>query len=188
MKQMKRRVFIAIPLPREVKEEIAGKLHKMERILAGQMRFIPDENWHITVSFLGWQEETVLPIIEGVLDSLLPIHKIVVRITGLSYGPVGGKPRMIWANTDRNTSDTLGNLKEKVENEFKKGGILWEQDEYPSFNGHITLARRSRDAAGHLPPLNEKLGISFEMSSIDLMESHLSRSGAEYELLHSVAV
>lgn len=187
MKQMKRRVFIAIPLPRETKEEIAVKLLGTERALAGSMRFIPDGNWHITVSFLGWQEETALPVIERALDIMRPIPDVAIHFIGISYGPIGGRPRMIWANTDRNASDALGSLKEGIENELAKGGISWDRDEYPAFNGHITLARRFRDAAGHLPPLDERMDVSFRMSSLDLMESRLSRSGAEYVLLHRVA-
>ncbi len=181
-----KRLFIAVNLPEAIKWQIDALLAEFEGGFdLGAIRWIPKENWHITVVFLGDQPEENIPIIERSISMVIPDalrDKIFFREIG--FGPSEEERRMIWLKLREESSGILAPLKAKLEKELREAGIAL-REERRLFSGHITLAR-FRD--GTRPPLvafPEVQNVFFEVDSLDLMESQLMPSGPKYSILSS---
>ncbi len=196
----KRRLFIAIPLSesaaRSVKKIVNELERKFEHFSDTKIRFMPRENWHITVSFLGSQNDIMLPAITSAIKKVsYAFEPPEIVFEKIDYGPLSPKrsddsisPRskeakMIWLHTDQATSESIGKIKGALEDELAMHAVPFQR-EARTFSGHITLARFPE---GHqqatLPNIEKTLQFSFSAPSIDLMESNLVKSGAEYNIL-----
>lgn len=181
---MKRRLFISINLPENVKDTIEKELEKIKYDFTDDVRFVDRENWHVTVTFLGDQEdEAVLPILESMKAAAAEFNSPEITLESLSYGPPGKAPRMIWLNGGPESSAAVGKIKDFLEAALADNRVIFKS-EYKKFSLHITLARIF--SARELPKIDKKLKISFVARSLDLMESNLSSSGAKYENLQQV--
>ncbi|MEK7590469.1 MAG: hypothetical protein AAB454_02035, partial [Patescibacteria group bacterium] len=64
---MKRRVFVAINLPETAKKKINEEAEKIKLVFEGQnffgCRFAPSKNLHLTISFLGYQDDNSVALI-----------------------------------------------------------------------------------------------------------------------------
>jgi 2'-5' RNA ligase len=190
-----KRLFIAINLPQEVKGRIEKvvsdlKISVNQRVnqheSAAEIRFLPKENWHLTLVFLGYQpDEAISPILnslkETVKNSLTPF----IEFEKIILAPPNRPARMIWLVSPKETSKTLGAIKTKLEDELVKNGVRFQR-ENREYNTHLTLVRFRFPQGTLRRVMCENLKISFEAQSLDLMESHLKRSGAEYEILTRV--
>jgi len=180
---MRHRVFIAINLPNNIKEKIRVEIEELRPYFKlVPIRFLPPENWHITVSFLGYQDDVALDIIMKVIERVVRRSELItIKFERLLYGPINKSPRMIWLVGDKSTSDKLGKLKILLENELAASGINFRQ-ENRSFTAHITLARLA-EISGKLPSIEKNVTLTFLTETLDLMESTLRSSGAEYEIM-----
>mgnify|MGYP001559268423 CR=1 FL=1 len=185
-KKSQKRMFIAINLPDDIKDAIEKEIEKIRYEFLNDIRFIPRENWHITMTFLGYQKDES---ITSILDSMKNVSKEFeaqnIKLDNISYGPPKEPARMIWLNINQETSDNLIHLKNKLEDELADKNIRFQKEHrQPSI--HITLARFGLTPIDSLPEINKKLNISFNADSLDLMESSLSKKGAQYELLQKM--
>lgn len=186
---MKRRIFIAINLKLPVKKIINGKLNNFRQVLSPEIekeiRFISPTNWHLTVSFLGYQDEdNLLKIINAIGLTAEKFSAPEIAFEKLIYGPPKRTPRMIWLETANKTSKKLSQIKEFLDDNLIKNKVAFRNESRP-FSGHLTLARFSINRQ-ELPLLDEKINLKFLTASLDLMESHLKRSGAEYEVIEKI--
>jgi len=180
---MKRRLFIAINLPENVKNEIEKEIEKIQYAFTNDIRFLDRRNWHITITFLGYQDdESIVPIVGSLKQIGKEFESFRIHLTDISYGPKDKTPRMIWLNGSEETAKILSRLKERLENVLTDNGVTFKK-ERRRLSAHITLARFV--GARGLPKIDTPLALSFPAQSLDLMESHLSRQGADYELLQS---
>lgn len=186
---MKRRVFIAISLPSPVRTRIAGVAERISSQFASSIRFIRPEDWHITLSFLGYQDDEslgrALHAVSATASRTAPPSIVFERIV---FGPFDERrgtpaaPRMIWLIGNRASSATVGVIRRDLEESLREYRVWFEQ-EYRQFQLHVTLARLP---ARHLlppPPLDILCPAAFSGSGLDCMESTLKRSGAEYAKL-----
>jgi 2'-5' RNA ligase len=185
---MKRRLFIAINLDPQARRAI-GKIERdiedaFGRTGEERVSFMPDENWHLTVSFLGTQDDAdltaIMEAMRTVADDFPPPD---ISFTEIAYAPQRNNPRMIWLKASHETSETTGKIKKSLEYLLAGAGIRFER-ESRMFSGHITLARfRGSMAPGDLPKIERMLRVICVGASIDLMESELGRAGATYTAL-----
>jgi len=150
------------------------------------IRFAPEENWHVTLSFLGYQNDDDISRITNALretaDKFAPRDAVLEK---LIYGPPGRAPRMIWIAGSRKTGEALGEIKNHLENRLEEEGINFHR-EFRKFNVHITVARFAKDfRARGLPKIEKELGLTFSADSLVLMESELGRGGPKYTELQS---
>jgi 2'-5' RNA ligase len=185
---MKRRLFIAVNLDPRTRAAI-GKIEKdiedgFGRDWDGRIRFMPDENWHITVSFLGTQDDADLTaIMRAMRAAAEEFSPVDISFAEIAYAPQKDTPRMIWLRTAAATSRTLGDLQSSLERHLDAAGVRFER-ESRAFSGHITLARFLASAPrGDLPAIERKIKVGCTGASLDLMESELDRSGAKYTVL-----
>lgn len=177
------RLFAAVPVPLEIKERIFQELETMALFGSPKARLIPKDNWHFTVIFLGYQADNVI------MDILAALEATVKKFAGpgIRIKEVRGdrqpEPRMIWATTDQESSKEIGVLKNFLEEQLIQHGVRFRREQRV-YQGHITLVRfGERSFITH--PIRKKINLSFRAKSLDLMESNLRPSGAQYTLLKS---
>lgn len=192
---MNLRLFIAVAVPGAVKLEIKKILGQVMPLFRGNgaMRWVGEENWHFTVSFLGAEPESVVPLIKAAMvetaSALKNSGPLVIDFEKIVYGPTdrpGNSRRMIWLTGASNASQRLGKLKEILEKNLEDQGVAWLRTDHGDFRAHLTLARFEPMDLKTLPSIEQKLDWHYEANSFDLMESHLSRAGARYEKLFGV--
>lgn len=186
---MNRRLFIAIDLSADVKKMIGKEIEQDEQKgydLYKKGRMIPKENWHFTLVFLGDQpEERITAIKEAIRETVTRIAAPEISIQTLTTAPPKRPPRMVWAVTNEPTSHRLEALKTEIENALVARGVEFDRDTRP-YHGHITLVRlaegmRIADHAVSFPH-----ALSFQPKTVNLMESRLESTGAEYSTLESI--
>jgi len=185
---MRKRIFIAINLPQEIKNELK-KFQKFFSELPA--RWVKPENLHITLAFLGYVRDEDLPkIIEITKEVALRHQPFSINLIKICYAPPKVKPpRMVWAVGEKN--EELGNLQNDLQDSLTRINIpqLREKRER-AFIPHITLARIRKWEFKQMEPderprINNDINLSFNVNSIEVMESHLKRTGAEYDILES---
>lgn len=181
---MKRRLFIAVSLSDGALDVIENELNIIKPRFSDSVRFVPRENWHATLLFLGDQDESEITHIREVMDEVLrgsvwePIS-----FDSVLYGPTRHSPRMLWWNATESTSKNLGAVRDHLARELERRGVQWEHEHRP-YHGHVTLARFDES------PQDDTLFVSAPATcgtySIDLFASELNPGGAHYTLLYSL--
>jgi len=187
----KRRIFIAINLPESIKEELIAFQERFQELPA---RWVKKENLHITLAFLGYiKEEKLSQIIEMAKKVALRHDPFSINLIKVCYAPPKvSLPRMVWAVGEK--SKELERLQEDVKNSLISLGIpQLEKEVERNFIPHITLARIRKWEFRQMeiderPEINEEINLKFEVKSIEVMESHLKKTGAEYEVLKSFSL
>ena len=180
---MKRRLFIALNLPEELKDSIEREVEKIRYQFTDDIRFTDRKQWHVTITFLGYQnDETINSIIKSMNDVCGHFQPPTVEFSDINYGPKKGTPRMIWLNGNLKSSRNLQKLKDDLENKLVDNGVVFKR-EHRQLSVHLTLARLV--TGKNLLPLNLPFKNHIEIPTLDLMESRLARKDADYELLQA---
>jgi 2'-5' RNA ligase len=176
------RVFYAINLPERVRDSLRPIVAKArEDNQTNSLRWVKPELLHLTLHFLGEQDEdSVNEIINSVEDLLKPPDKPEVEIGEWGGFPDLVRPRIIYISL--NHSESLLNLQKNLG--LKLGSAGYDIDKRP-WRSHITAARNKEPAQRldlKLPPLpNDK----WIVESFDLMKSTLTPNGPVYQLVKS---
>ena len=183
---MRHRVFVAVNLPGDIKKEIAELRMQWPELPA---RWTGKDNLHITLAFLGYiSDEELLKTCETAKRVALKHASLTVNLNKILYGPPRKiPPRMVWVEGEK--SPELSVLKEDLERSLS--GEVHFSSENRSFSPHITLARIKtwewrRLEPEERPEVNMDINLSFDVSSIEVMESRLKRGGPEYAILESI--
>jgi len=184
------RAFISIGLPGELKSEIRGITSSLSARITG-VRWVPKENLHITMKFLGNVNETIIPDIQEILDLVAPRHlPVTCRFGGLGVFPDRGRPRIIWLGVKKG-SDRLSRLADDLNGELDRLGF---KSELRRYTPHLTLGRVRHGArTPQLRILRElekeksgRLSNSHGLLNINMLlfqKSTLTPKGAIYQVL-----
>lgn len=183
------RLFVALNLPRQERQRI----HKEASALREQelpVRWVEPDHYHLTLKFLGEVRQDRVERIDAVLARIADGNaRFSVDLGGFGAFPTIRRPRVLWLGVE--PSPALRCLKQDVEWALAEVGF---ERETRAFHPHLTLGRVDKeDGAGAFRGLDELTASmayegSFEVKSVDLMRSHLSRSGARYTVLNSHAL
>jgi len=184
-----KRLFIAINLTENIKKEIGQIIKELDskRHFSRQptLRWLPEQNWHLTLTFLGSQpEESVDAILEAIKSTTLSVKPPIIKFENILFAPPNRTARMIWLTTKNETSEALGKIKNQLEDLLEKNGVKFKK-ENRKFQGHLTLARFKPSFKKETELLNVE-GLFFFPQSLDLMESKLFQTGAEYAILEKI--
>lgn len=182
---MKHRIFIAINLPEDIKKELVKHQANWPEL---PIRWTKPENLHITLIFLGHLiDEQILEVCKITEEITSKYQPFLINLKKICYGPPKKMPpRMVWVEGER--SKELANLKNDLEKSLIEK-INFSQ-ERRALTPHITLGRIRtwewrRINAEERPKVDTEIDLSFEVNSIEVMESELKRGGAEYAILES---
>ncbi|MBN2545133.1 MAG: RNA 2',3'-cyclic phosphodiesterase [Spirochaetes bacterium] len=168
---MKQRLFIAIPIPSNVKSELIGKIK-----LPTGFKITRPENIHITLLFLGDTSDEVIPQIINIMEKSLSDKKIFeLSIESLGQFPERGYPNIIFATGKKGLGDLM-KLADDLRIQLGKKGF---KDNKP-FKYHITVARKKFMESHDFIMPEIKLDHTFKVNEVILYKSDLQPSGPVY--------
>ncbi len=182
------RIFIAINLPESIKKELVSYQEKWPEL---PIRWTRKENLHITLVFIGSVNDEEIPeICKAVKEAAGRQDSFSINFKKICYGPPGKTPpRMVWIEGEK--SKELADLRDDLENSLlKSSGQKYQEIKSQPFSPHITLGRIKewefkKIEPEERPEVDEEISSSFEVLSIEVMESELRRTGPEYTVLES---
>jgi 2'-5' RNA ligase len=149
-------------------------------------RWIPRENQHITLKFLGATSPDLLGAVSGVCAAVAARHgKERVSLSRLGAFPNPARARVLWVGVvDR--AEILERLASDLDRGFTPLGFTAEAR---GFTPHLTLARFKAPARlGALPAFSTEELPPVSVDHLSLYRSRLSPRGAVYELIDSFAL
>ena len=181
---MLKRIFIALNPDQKTKRRLSKAQKNWPEL---PCKWVPEENLHLTLIFLGNRGEQELEKINNVIQELSQkMNSIKINLDKISYGPKKtNPPRLVWIQGKQN--EQFSKFKKNLEKELiKEINFQPDKKNIP----HITLGRIQKTEWRKLeidqrPNINLNFPIEFSINSIDVMESILKRSGAEYTILKS---
>ena len=182
---MKRRVFIAIDLPPELKQRIADTIKQWQWL---PIRWLAPENWHITLIPPVHLEDPEIDALVALLKRQRLGGPFGVRFSRVILAPPGAPARMVWLEGE--APSELTQLQKKLEKAWASLAALAQpKGEHRPLALHVTLARFEPGELKELEAKTRTLGevdFRFEANEVVVMESHLKPSGAEYGRLATV--
>ena len=187
------RAFLAIDLPKELKAEIF-KLKPETEPPGIRVKWVEEENFHITLKFFGKVEEPKLRKAWKKGEEVLKdaeSFKLVIDEVGFFSGR-GGMPRVVWLGLNDRFLNPLIEVFQSVDKVFKK---LRLGEKTGSFHPHITLFRikevsNLKDFEAYLEEVRESAkslkGRTFLVRELTFFKSILTPKGPKYESLHKV--
>jgi RNA 2',3'-cyclic 3'-phosphodiesterase len=182
---MKKRIFLAINLPKGVKKKLISLREDWADLPA---KWTKPENLHITLSFLGHMEDDeVLSVCREAEKLASRENPFKINLLKTCYAPPGKEvPRMVWAIGEK--GGRFSDLKRTLEKSL--GETEDKRRQTGDVSPHITLARiRKWDwqkiEPEDRPEIEKDLNVSFQADSFEVMESRLKRGGPDYVVLES---
>ncbi len=179
------RVFIAIEIPKEIRQRIAQHIASL-RDEAPDVRasWNREENVHLTLTFLGDVSINRLEVLsQAAKHAGQQFSSFPVSIEGCGAFPDRGSPRVLWIGVEDPTG-ALNRLYDSLEDNCARAGFAREKR---TFNPHLTIARlRQPQGARRLAELHQQRGFAkaaFVASDLSLIRSELSSKGSRYTTL-----
>lgn len=168
----KKKIFAEINIPAQIKRRLMQKIVQWKEL---PVKWMKEENLHITASFIGYVDESVVPeICQKINEAVAGFESFEIAFDRIELGPDANDPKMIWFSGK--PSAELGKLNETIE---KALGMHPQQ--HKEFCPHITLGRIRKikwDALPQKPVINEKFVVTMAVESVFVMDS--KGGGAEY--------
>ena len=174
-------LFVALLPPSAVRTELAALASSLNSV-----RRVPEENFHLTMRFIG---ETEPDKLERFAESLarVRVEPFILPVAGVGVFPTRGSPKVLW--TGVGTAHTrLFQLRKQVDEALLSvdSGL-----EVRSFQPHFTLGRIG---SSHEPKELEKFLLEnktfeappFRVSEFHLMASESGPAGANTRVYRSV--
>jgi 2'-5' RNA ligase len=169
------RLFVAIRPPEPVRDLLIDAMDD-----SPDLRWVGDEQLHLTLRFIG---EVERPVANDIADALSAIRHPAFQLHSAGVGRFerrsGGA---LWAGVE--PKKPVAELASKIDRACVTAGL---EPEHRAFHPHITLARwKGRDSHAALIFLRRHAqlpGSPFMVNEFVLFESHLSRHGAHYEAI-----
>jgi RNA 2',3'-cyclic 3'-phosphodiesterase len=167
------RLFVALDLPFELRE----RLSRLTGGLPGA-RWVPPENYHLTLRFLGEMPGHRAEELDMALSALRG-RGFTLLLGGVGVSEKAGRPVSLWAAVQRNPQ--LEHLQSKIETAVQR---IRFDPERRRFNPHITLARLDNapphKVAEWLQAHNLLRADPVQVSHFTLFSSRLGKDQAVY--------
>ena len=179
------RLFIALTPPPDVQREVWDAFAPLrERPLP--VKWVPPENVHLTLKFLGEvRSERQAEIVGALASAARGTKTITLVVRGAGAFPNARAPRVVWAGIEPDPAIEI--LADRVERSCAPLGF---PPEGRPFRPHLTLGRAERDArardwAGAAELLDGlAVAASAVLDGVDLVRSELRRGGSVYHRVH----
>ena len=124
------RLFVALDLPWEIKETLSHLSFDLKGA-----RWVPTENFHLTLRFIGEASRLKAEEIDLALATLRG-RSFMFSLSGLGWFEKSGRASALWVGVERN--EHLVHLQTKVETALHRVGLPPDKRR---FTPHVTLAR-----------------------------------------------
>jgi 2'-5' RNA ligase len=184
------RAFIAINLSQEILERIEQmSLDLKSRLKGVPVRWVPAENIHLTLKFLGNVSTANLEMLKEILNKVVSTHhECDISVGGIGAFPKPHNPRVIWVGME--VPQELMSLQHNIEIETARLGY---SREHRPFSPHLTFGRVSRNAstqdARAIAEILDSYKVGFlgatRITSVYLYRSDLKPDGAVYTPIYT---
>lgn len=183
------RSFIAIPLAPEVRRNAARLIGRLSQQDDG-IKWVPTDNLHLTLKFLGEVDNTEVPRVCDVIVDVASDYEPFE----LTFGSTGGfpdidRPRVLFASVD-DPSGSLCGLVGQLEVDLAELRFKREPRDY---RPHLTLGRTrsgsrraSAEVVGRLKEQGETQLGSMIVDKIQIFASFLDKDGPTYQVMGTV--
>ncbi len=178
------RLFFAVDVPEDRLVALATRAEPLRQRSEGA-RWIPVENQHVTLKFLGSTPEGHVSALLETMRAVSARHApFELRLAELGTFPERGKARVLWAGFD--DPSPVRDLAVDLDAALVP---LGHQPENRPFSAHLTLARfRIPAPVRGLVDVDLEGLDPFTVSEVGLWRSRLSPQGARYERLGGAAL
>ena len=187
------RAFIPIELPDDIRASLAQVIDHLNSNLEGSpIRWVPADNIHLTLKFLGDMSDTNYEVMTEILTATASAHKAFeFSVGGVGAFPNIRRPRVVWVGVE--APGEMFQLQRSIDMETARLGYASEKRK---FSPHLTLGRVARGASGGdiraISKLLQESKIGFlgvaRVDKIHLYRSDLKPGGAVYSRLFSAAL
>lgn len=181
------RTFIAVELPQTVRAALA-KVQEALALAQADVKWVEEDNLHVTMRFLGEITEEQRQAIESLLKRIADHEEsFILGLREVGAFPSLAAPRVVWVGLGEG-KEPVARIAQRIEEE---GGAIGLRREERPFATHITLGRvrssRRRMALAQLlretkwePPS------PWRVTSITLYQSVLGPGGPRYTVLADI--
>lgn len=188
------RCFVAVELPDEVRRDIDRQTVPIRETTGRLVKWVPAQNLHITLKFLGAVPVEKLPELYGLLEEAVSgFAPFGMEAYGTGMFPSAKSPRVLWVGLTGPGFEILRAVRDGVEEACEKAGFGRES---AAFKPHATVGRirpegmkDRRAIAALVEGLATLQAHSFGMIRIEkitLMKSVLKPGGPEYSALREI--
>lgn len=184
------RAFIALDLSDEILQHLDRVTQELQQRIPHQaVRWVPAQNIHLTLKFLGDVSEKNLAMVTSALKAEASAYApFTISVGGLGAFPKTATPRVIWVGVE--APDVLVEMQRSLELQMERLGY---EREDRRFTAHLTIGRVSRTASSQQVRLiGDALGsysLGFlgmvKIEALYLYRSDLRPDGAVYSRLFS---
>ena len=182
------RTFVALPVSAAVKQLAA---HWMQRLgqVADSVKWVPAENLHLTLKFLGEVPTVELAeICQRVTSAVAALEPLEIECDHVGAFPSSSRPRTLWLGIGAG-GQQVSQLQESVERGLSQLGFRREQRQY---HPHITLGRlrsspaSSPELSSLLEPADFGTPVTCLVEQVVVVASQISREGPHYQRLATI--
>ncbi|MEM2109203.1 MAG: RNA 2',3'-cyclic phosphodiesterase [Candidatus Odinarchaeota archaeon] len=176
------RAFIAVDVD---ESSVVAKISAVKKSVEDEnvkIKFVEDNNLHLTLKFLGEVEEDLIPRIVETLSNLKhPSFKVELRGVGY-FTP--SYPRVLWIGIEEG-GEKLSRLSAIIDDEISQLGF---KKEGKNFTPHLTIGRikyvkNRHRLADKIQGLKDTVLGSFNVENFKLKRSTLTPKGPIYETI-----
>jgi 2'-5' RNA ligase len=182
------RAFVAIEIDSQLVRQISAVVADLKPLIDG-IRWVSQNNFHLTLKFLGNIEENKIELIAEALElALRPFPRFTINAKGLGVFPDLRRPRVLWIGLE---GKKLLDLVSKIETVLNPLGFSPEKRE---FHPHLTVGRwrqfdrASTKLAGVLEKWQRYEFGESTVAEVIFFQSELKRNGAIYHPLKVVTL
>jgi RNA 2',3'-cyclic 3'-phosphodiesterase len=187
---MIQRIFIAIDLPQEMKDELA----QIQSSYDLPVSWIVPENLHVTLLFLGAIQAKQVKEVARVVDKTAQKHsKFSLSFSKVCYGPDSSlPPRLVWMEGEK--SSCFNELKKEIDRSLREKNLYYPTGDSGENRIHVTLGRvRKWDWAKMNPEnqesVNRLVDFVLPVENILVMESRMIPGRPpKYTVLESISL
>jgi 2'-5' RNA ligase len=181
------RAFIAIEFPQSVQQQLGNLAQKLRSSGLRGVRWVPPENIHLTLKFLGDIKTETVQQLTHHLPTIVRVHpSFTLNLHGLGVFPGLRHPRVLWVGVQAPAA--LFDLQRDIESLAQRLGV---PPETRPFTPHVTLGRMQTDFGpqdqalleAQLQVSTSTFHASLPVKQVALFRSDLFPTGARYTLL-----
>ena len=183
------RAFIAVEIPLEIRQAVCSATSNLQTGIGSLVRWIPVENMHLTLKFLGDISPSNVDMLSQLLGTEAKLYNCFeLRISGLGSFPSLKRPRVLYVGIQAPAA--LETLHRGIESAASRLGYASEERR---FSPHLTIGRVKQNVTATEQQMIRRaleetkidsLGTA-RVDSVHLYKSDLKPAGSVYTRLYS---
>lgn len=182
------RTFIGIKIQPE--QKLIDQITEFKQLFQNELiKWVPAENFHLTLRFLGETSQDQLVVLNEKLEMIASLSKpFSFQLTGAGYFERKGTPRVLFVNLI--SSEEMSHLAAMVEESVVAAGF---QNELKPFRPHLTLGRIKHlgNRTQFISVMDNLPSVEYQQVSVSefiLYQSILNPDGPVYQPLKTYSI